>query len=57
VQFLFGSEKGLAGFGGGGELVGGSAVGGGGEDVAGVVETGVGGAGVGTVASAECPNN
>jgi len=43
VQFLFGEREGLAGFGGGGELVGGSAVeGAGGEDVASVVETGVG---------------
>ena len=51
-------REGLASFGDGGELVGGSAVGGGGEDVVSVVETGVGEAvGVGAVASAECPNN
>ena len=53
-------REGLAGFGGGGELVGGSAVGGGEEDVASVVETGVGvgeAVGVGAVASAECPSN
>jgi len=53
-----GEREGLASFGGGGELVGGSAVEAGGEDVASVVGTGVGKAvGVGAVASAECPSN
>ena len=53
-----GEREGLAGFGAGKELLGGSAVeGAGGEDVASVVETGVGEAvGVGAVASAECPS-
>lgn len=52
-------REGLAGFGGGEEVVEVLAVeGAGGEDVASVVETGVGEAvEVGAVASAECPNN